>query len=187
MSKREDEIQAPWSEPEGLPQEAPAVVAGDPVWQALMSAPAQVRLEALPSLVFAELLALADGGYTALVRYPGQSTTAALPARSVVDLHGAHIGKTVTLAFEGGDAGKPVVTGVLREPGGWPLADEPAQVEVDVDGQRMLVSAREELVLRCGRASITLTKAGRVLIQGSYVSSRSTGVNRLKGGTVQLN
>ncbi len=45
----------------------------------------------------------------------------------------------------------------------------------------MLVSAKDELVLRCGKASITLTRAGKVLIQGSYVSSRSTGVNRVKG------
>jgi hypothetical protein len=47
--------------------------------------------------------------------------------------------------------------------------------------------APEQLVLRCGKASITLTKAGKVLIEGSYVSSKSTGVNRIKGGSVQLN
>ena len=51
----------------------------------------------------------------------------------------------------------------------------------------MIVSAKEQLVLRCGKASITLTKAGKVMIQGSYVLSRSTGVNRVKGGSVQLN
>jgi uncharacterized protein (DUF2345 family) len=60
-------------------------------------------------------------------------------------------------------------------------------VQLDSDGQRMLVSAKKELTLRCGKASITLTEAGKVLIQGSYVSSRSTGVNRIKGGSVQLN
>jgi hypothetical protein len=43
------------------------------------------------------------------------------------------------------------------------------------------------MVLRCGKASITLTRAGKVLIQGSYVLSRSTGVNRVKGGAVQIN
>jgi hypothetical protein len=52
---------------------------------------------------------------------------------------------------------------------------------------RMVVSAKEQMVLQCGKASITLTKAGKVLIQGSYVSSRSTGVNRVKGGSVHLN
>jgi hypothetical protein len=41
--------------------------------------------------------------------------------------------------------------------------------------------------LQCGKASITLTRAGKVLINGAYVSSRSSGVNRLKGGSIQLN
>jgi uncharacterized protein (DUF2345 family) len=89
--------------------------------------------------------------------------------------------------FENGDAALPIVTGVLRPAAGWPLADRPDQVQLDSDGQRMLVSAKKELTLRCGKASITLTEAGKVLIQGSYVSSRSTGVNRIKGGSVQLN
>ena len=32
-----------------------------------------------------------------------------------------------------------------------------------------------------------LTRAGKVLIQGAYLLSRSTGVNRIKGGSVQIN
>jgi hypothetical protein len=51
----------------------------------------------------------------------------------------------------------------------------------------MIVSAKEQLVLRCGKASITLTKAGKVLIRGEYVQSRSSGVNRIRGGSVQIN
>jgi hypothetical protein len=89
--------------------------------------------------------------------------------------------------FESGDASWPIVMGVLRRDAGWPLAEPPAQVEVDVNGERMLVSAKEQLVLRCGKASITLTKAGKVVIDGRYVSSTASGVNRLKGGSVQLN
>jgi hypothetical protein len=77
--------------------------------------------------------------------------------------------------------------GVLQGSAAWPTDDKPAQVEVDADGQRMLVNAKEQLVLRCGKASITLTKAGKVLIEGAYLLSRSTGVNRIKGGSVQLN
>ena len=41
--------------------------------------------------------------------------------------------------------------------------------------------------LRCGKASITLTRAGKVLIRGAYLLSRSSGVNRIKGGSVQIN
>lgn len=134
-----------------------------------------------------ELVAITDEGCTPLVVFPGQPGTAAVRARSVVDLHGAHIGRQVVLMFEAADPARPVVMGVLRSGEGSPLPAMSPQVDVEADGSRIVVSAKEQLVLRCGKASITLTKAGKVLIQGGYVSSRSTGVNRIKGGSVQLN
>ena len=141
----------------------------------------------ISGVVIGELIAIAGEGKTPLVLYPEQPGTAALSARTVVDLHGTHIGKQVVLMFDGGDPARPIVMGVLREGEGWPLEDRPGQVEVDADGERLIVGAKEQLVLRCGKASITLTRAGKVLIQGSYLLSRSSGVNRIKGGTVQLN
>jgi hypothetical protein len=138
-------------------------------------------------VVVGELIGITDEGRTPLVLYSGQPSTAALKARTVVDLHGSHIGCQVVLMFEDADPSRPIIMGVLREGEGWPLEQKPGQVEVDVDGERMIVSAREELVLRCGKASITLTKVGKVLIKGSYLLSRSSGVNRIKGGSVQLN
>jgi Domain of unknown function (DUF6484) len=141
----------------------------------------------LPTVTIGELLAIADDGKSPLVTYPGQPGTAALRARAVLDLHGAHIGQSVVLQFDGGDPTLPIVMGVLRQREGWPLEERPAQVEVDADGERMIVRAKEQLELRCGKASITLTRAGKVLIQGSYVLTRSTGINRVKGGAVQIN
>ena len=138
-------------------------------------------------VVVGELVAVRDGGCTPLVLYPGMSGSAAIAARSVVDLHGAHIGKQILLAFDGGDPGKPIVLGLVRSADAWPLDQKAGQVEVDADGERLTVTAKEELVLRCGDASITLTKAGKVLIHGSYLSSRSSGVNRIKGGSVHIN
>ncbi len=141
----------------------------------------------IQGVLIGELLALTDERATALVRFDGQSGTKAVSARTSVDLHGQHIGGAVVLMFERGDPELPVVVGMLRDQTGWPMDEKPALVDVDADGQRMIVSAREQLVLRCGKASITLTKAGKVLVEGSYVLSRSTGVNRIKGGSVQLN
>ena len=138
-------------------------------------------------VVIGELVGIKNEGRTPLVVYPGQPGSAALAARSVVDVYGPHIGKNVVLIFEGRDASKPIIMGVLRDGEGWTLAEEPGQVQVDADGQRLIVEAKEQVVLRCGKASITLTKAGKVLIQGSYVLTRSTGVNRIKGGSVQIN
>jgi hypothetical protein len=142
---------------------------------------------AVHGVVVGELLALAEDGTTPLVRFPGQIGESAVAARSSIDLHGPHIGRSVVLMFEHGDPARPIVMGVLRGTTGWPLVDKPAQVDVDADGQRLIVSAKEQLVLRCGQASITLTRAGKVLIEGSFLLSRSTGVNRIKGGSVQLN
>ena len=141
----------------------------------------------LPTVAVGELIGITKNGRTPLVVYPGQPGSAGVPARSIVDLRGAHVGKRVALLFESGDTSRPIVAGVLRDHEGWPLTDEPGQVEVDADGDRMIVSARTQLVLRCGRASITLTKEGKVLIQGTYVSSRASGVHKIKGGSVQIN
>jgi len=58
---------------------------------------------------------------------------------------------------------------------------------VRVDGKRVLIEGQEEVVLMCGDASITLTKAGKIVIRGKYLLSRSTGVNRILGGSVQVN
>ena len=154
----------------------------------LLACPSAARTpEPLPTVFLGQLVALANDGRTPLVVFDGQPGTAAQCARTVVDLHGPHIGQPVVLMFEAGDATRPIVMGVLREREGWPIAEAPGQVQVDADGERLHVSAKEQLVLRCGKASITLTKAGKVLIEGAYVSSRSTGVNRVKGGSVQLN
>ena len=138
-------------------------------------------------VVIGQLVGMTNEGRTPLVLYPGQPGTAALAARTVVDLHGPHIGCQVVLMFEAGDPVKPIVMGVLREGEGWPLEEQAGQVEIDADGERLIVTAKEQLVLRCGKARLTLTKAGKVLIEGSYVLSRSAGVNRVKGGSVQIN
>lgn len=128
-----------------------------------------------------DLLALEDGGVP-LVLLRDQ----VYRARSLLDLRREHVGRQVVLAFEGGDTTRPIVLGVLR---GDAELDPAMQdlVELDLDGQRLLVQAQQELVLRCGRASITLTRAGKVIIDGSYVLSRSRGPNRIKGGSVQIN
>ncbi|KPF67798.1 hypothetical protein IP84_12735 [beta proteobacterium AAP99] len=144
--------------------------------------------EPLHGVYIAQLLAFTDEGVTPLIVLPAlEGEIKALRARTTVDLHGAHIGREVLVMFEGGDVAKPIITGVLRDARGTALDTPVGQVEVDADGERLIVSAKQQLVLRCGKASITLTKAGKVLIQGAYVSSRSSGVNRIKGGSIQLN
>lgn len=131
------------------------------------------------------LVAFADSATPLVVC--GTADGAALQARTTIDLAAEHIGSEVLLVFERGDPARPIVIGLLRKSAPWPTKQTPPQVEVDADGKRLTLAVKEQLVLRCGQASITLTAAGKVLIQGAYVSSRSTGVNRIKGGSVQIN
>jgi hypothetical protein len=133
------------------------------------------------------LVGLHTDGRTPLVVFPGQHGSAAVIARTTIDLHGSHVGRDVVLMFEDGDSGKPIVLGCLLQEADPSIVNKPGNVELDADGERLVVCAKEQLVLRCGEASITLTKSGKVLIQGAYVSSRSSGVNRIKGGSVQIN
>jgi hypothetical protein len=119
-----------------------------------------------------------------LVDYPGNAAAAPLPALTTA-LYGADaIGRQVALLFAEGDGTRPVIVGLVRPPG------EPAPGGArlaELDGERLVLSAKQEIVLQCGRASITLTRAGKVLIRGSYLSSRSSGVHRIKGASVDIN
>jgi hypothetical protein len=122
------------------------------------------------------------------------------PARALVALAASDEGREVALLFENGDPKKPMIMGFVQRLA--PVANpelaaaaeeepinEPAAQPVDVqaDGERLVLSAKKEIVLQCGNASITLTRAGKILIKGAYVLTRSSGVNRILGGSVQIN
>jgi hypothetical protein len=64
-----------------------------------------------------------------------------------------------------------------------PLGD----LDLLVDGRRVVVEATREIVLRCGKASITLTRAGKIILRGTHVVSRSSGANRVQGSQVKIN
>jgi hypothetical protein len=104
-------------------------------------------------------------------------------ARSTVALRHAQIGASVLVVFENGDVSRPIILGVIEPQG---IAPTPS-VTVQVDGERQLIEAEREIVLRCGEASITLTRAGKVIIKGSYILSRSSGYNKIKGAAIDIN
>lgn len=128
-----------------------------------------------------------DDAHVPLVAFPGNPDESALPARSTVTMGDEQIGKEVALLFEGGDPRRPILIGPIQYPAkkAEQYGDEPSTAEID--GERIVLAAKKEIVLKCGKASITLTRAGKVLIRGDYVLSRSSGVNRIKGGVVHVN
>jgi hypothetical protein len=134
-----------------------------------------------------KLVGFADNGATPLVTFAGQAGPAAQAARATLDLRANDIGKSAVLMFDEGDASRPIVVGCLHEPDASGLSSVPEQVEIEADGKRLLITAKDQVVLRCGKSSLTLTKEGKVIIKGAYVSNESSGVLRLRGGSVQIN
>lgn len=122
---------------------------------------------------------LSPAGGAARVTFPG-GPEGGVPARLMAALGADDVGREVALLFEGADPARPVVMGKMHVPGA-------ARSEVKTDGERLELRAEREIVLSCGDASITLTRAGKILIRGAYVLSRLSGVHRIQGGSVQIN
>jgi hypothetical protein len=157
----------------------------------LLSVPVGSDAPASPThingVVVGSLVGLTADGALALVTYPNQPRTAALSAESMVDLQDTDIGRRVVMAFVEGNATRPIVLGLLKGARADAASTAVGQIDVEADGERTVIAASRQLVLRCGKASITLTCEGKVLVHGTYVSNRSSGVMRIKGGSVQIN
>ncbi len=129
---------------------------------------------------------------------------------STLAISSKQVGRKVVLMFQEGDLSKPIIIGFVHSPlhemiENFELMTTHTESESEndmqepkpaldlsttttvVDGKKVLIEAHEEIVLKCGEASITLTKAGKIMIRGKYLLNRSTGVNRILGGSVQVN
>jgi hypothetical protein len=135
-------------------------------------APAEVRA-ALGALLRIARVTGADGPSRPRIRFEDESEPVAAQALwlgETIDWS-EHAGARVLAGVvEGGAA---VVLGLLDPP---PARRRKRRVESD-----------EELVLECGKARIALRGDGRIEILGGYLLSRSTGPNKIKGASVDIN
>ena len=144
----------------------------------------------------------------ALVNFQDNLVALPIPAISTIEFSTRQIGRQVALLFAEGNLSKPVIMGLIHSALDVMLENFEVVVEEEnkeetsssndnaktsvmedvlLDGKRIVLEGKEEVVLKCGEASITLTKAGKILIRGKYLLNRSTGVNRIMGGSVQVN
>lgn len=139
----------------------------------------------LDGVVIGVLMGFTEGNMP-LVAFPGNQNETGLAAHSTTVFKSDDVGCQVALLFEGGDPQHPIVIGRIQHPE--QIVQQKKQNTCAVlDGERLEFNAGKEIVLRCGKASITLTKAGKIILRGTYVLSRSSGVNKIKGGSVQIN
>lgn len=146
----------------------------------LVLAPKAARDRRIDGVLVGRVLSLAP----LLVRF-ADAPEEGVAARAFCDPSALASGSLVALAFEEGRADRPLVLGKMASLEGPPGGV--ASVDVRADGERVELTAERELVLRCGEASLTLTREGKILLRGTYLSSRATGVHRIQGGTVEIN
>jgi len=106
--------------------------------------------------------------------------------------HGASAGESVPalLFLEDGDVERPIIVGFIATV----LAPAPTLVDMQLkpsgatlDGKRLVFEASQEVVLKCGKGSITLQANGRVVIKGTELVSRAEGTNKIRGASVSIN
>ena len=161
------------------------------VCECLQSPPVSPRAGSTPSMTVGRL-AVFVAGSAPLVDFPDNQSGRLLPSRTIVSLQSSDVGREIALGFEDGDTERPIILGVLQD--FTSVTSEPHDEQRPAEIQRrqiqpetLCISAARELTLQCGKASITLTAAGKLLLRGAYLLSRSSGVNRIKGGSVQIN
>jgi hypothetical protein len=122
-----------------------------------------------------------------LARYAGVSDSGqalvaidggpAVAAPSLADLAGVAPGAELAVLFLDADRGRPLILGAVRPP----------VAVAEVDGERVVIEGREQITLRCGKASIVMKKDGHITIRGTYLVSHASAANRIRGGSVNLN
>jgi hypothetical protein len=132
------------------------------------------------------------GGFS--VDFPGNPhgptlARSTVPSREVARAceDGAH--PEVMLLFEAERSDRPVILGLIAPapaPEPKPEAKPNELREALVDGRRVVLDAKDELVLKCGKALIVMRRNGRVVVRGTHIETDSEGVNRIKGGSVQV-
>jgi hypothetical protein len=144
-----------------------------------------------------------DTGGAVRVDFPG-NRRGPLPAAALLRLSPREVDEAVRarrpalLLFDDGDPGRPILLGLVdRSPAGslleellTPPAIAPtpaAPLAARVDGKRVVIEGQEEVVLRCGEATITLSRDGKVTVRGARIVSTARGTHRIRGGSVQIN
>jgi hypothetical protein len=145
---------------------------------------AQLRLARIDGIVIGVLIGLIDGAVP-LVSFPGNPNAESIRARALVQLHAQDVGRRVGILFEGGNPDLPLVVGCIA--GGPAEARTERLTDVQLDGQQVVLRAARSLVLRCGKASITLNEDGAIEVRGVNLVSRALGRNRILGGSIDLN
>ena len=108
-------------------------------------------------------------------------------ARSTCALVPEQVGRQVLVTWADDDREHPIITGVIRSAVDAAREASVPRLDAVVDAERIVLTGKREIVLRCGKASIVLEADGSVVVKGARLLTSATGVHRIRGGAVQIN
>lgn len=101
---------------------------------------------------------------------------------------------SVVLVFENADPGRPIIVGVIGagENGNRRVRQKMSQPaepidKIEGDVQEIVIEAEDRIVLKVGKASITIMEDGRIITRATNIISRASAVNDIKGASVRIN
>ena len=133
-------------------------------------------LTQLPSVVLGQIVDVDSQGTPRVSWQDGTATTAQVVWMANPPVWQEFVGVGVVLGFIDGDEQRPIILGLLSGP--------PAPARKP---ETLRIESGRELVIECGEAKIALRADGRIEIRGTHIISRSSGPNKIKGGSVFIN
>lgn len=160
----------------------------DGLVEAVLTATERSARSPIEGIVVARVAGHDDAGQP-LIDFAANPIGEPLACRSLVPLAPDAVDREVAVMFEQGDLRRPIVLGVMASFERPPVEIETPldEFEREVDDEQIVLATEKRLVVRCGKASLTLTPAGKIILRGEYVLTRANGMNRIQGGSVQIN
>ncbi|MDF1546093.1 MAG: hypothetical protein P1R58_13450 [bacterium] len=83
---------------------------------------------------------------------------------------------------------------IIGKVGRYSPTNEPTTPEIKqnrqlkkIESDQIEIQAGSKLVLKCGKGSLSINEDGTIIVKGSRLLSRSSGINKIKGAAVQIN
>ncbi len=128
------------------------------------------------------------------IRHSGRMLAARLLGQALAGESGGWselVGRSALVLFTSDTPDEPVLLGLMarsdtaRREAVATLGS--VERSLEIDGSSLSLQAGQQLTLRCGEASLTLSADGRIVMKGLEIVSRALRTHKIKGGSVNIN